>query len=65
MSGMSIETRKMDSRGSAECQNWENKDIIGNLKFDLNEENAKKGIVPSLASKRKQKNVKMGKKNLQ
>ena len=29
ISGMSRETVKMDSRDSAECQNWENEDIIG------------------------------------
>ena len=29
MSGMSRETMKMDSRDSAECQNWEKKDIDG------------------------------------
>ena len=27
MSGMSIERMKMDGRDSAECQNWEKKDI--------------------------------------
>ena len=27
-SGMSREMRKMDGRGRAECQNWENRDII-------------------------------------
>ena len=29
ISGMSREMRKMDGRDSAECQNWEKKDIIG------------------------------------
>ena len=29
MSGMSRETMKMDGRDSAECQNWEKKDIDG------------------------------------
>ena len=29
ISGMSRETMKMDGRVSAECQNWENEDIIG------------------------------------
>ena len=28
-SGMSRERMKMDSQDSAECQNWEKKDIIG------------------------------------
>ena len=29
ISGMSREMRKMDGRDSAECQNWEKKDIVG------------------------------------
>ena len=29
MSGMSRERMKMDGRDSAECQNWEKKDIVG------------------------------------
>ena len=29
ISGMSRETMKMDGQVSAECQNWENEDIIG------------------------------------
>ena len=29
ISGMSREMMKMDGRNSAECQNWEKKDIIG------------------------------------
>ena len=29
MSGMSREIMKMDGRGSAECQNWEKRDITG------------------------------------
>ena len=29
ISGMSREMIKMDGRDSAECQNWEKKDIIG------------------------------------
>ena len=29
ISGMSRETMKMDGQDSAECQNWENEDIIG------------------------------------
>ena len=32
---------KMDGRDSAECQNWENKDIDGIIGFDLNDNNAK------------------------
>ena len=41
ISGMSREMMKMDGRDSAECQNWENKDIDGILGFDLNDNNAK------------------------
>ena len=33
ISGMSIEMMKMDGRDSAECQNWENKDIMVILEF--------------------------------
>ena len=29
ISGMSKEMMKMDGRDSAECQNWENRDITG------------------------------------
>ena len=29
ISGMSREKMKMDGRDSAECQNWEKKDIVG------------------------------------
>ena len=32
---------KMDCRDSAECQNWEKKDIMVILEFVLNENNAK------------------------
>ena len=32
---------KMDGRDSAECQKWENKDIIVILEFVLNENNVK------------------------
>ena len=41
ISGMSREMMKMDGRDSAECQNWENKDIYGIIGFDLNDNNAK------------------------
>ena len=34
ISRMSREMMKMDDRDSAECQNWEKMDKIGNLKFD-------------------------------
>ena len=39
---------KMDGRDSAECQNWEKKDIDGIIGFDLNDNNAK--IVNSILS---------------
>ena len=29
ISGMNRESMKMDDRDSVECQNWENKDIVG------------------------------------
>ena len=32
---------KMDGRDSAECQNWEKKDIDGIIGFYLNDNNAK------------------------
>ena len=34
ISGMSRKMMKMDGRDSAECQNWENRDIMVILKFD-------------------------------
>ena len=34
ISGMSREIMNMDGRDSAECQNWEKKDIMVILKFD-------------------------------
>ena len=39
---------KMDGRDSAECQNWEKKDINGIIGFDLNDNNAK--LVNSIIS---------------
>ena len=41
ISGMSKESMKMDGRDSAECQDWEKKDIDGIIGFDLNDNNAK------------------------
>ena len=35
ISGMSIEMSKMDSRDSTEYQNWEKRDKIGIMGFDL------------------------------
>ena len=34
ISGMSRERMKMDGRDSAECQNWEKRDMMVILKFD-------------------------------
>ena len=34
ISGMSREMMKMGGQDIAECQNWEKRDKIGNLKFD-------------------------------
>ena len=44
--GMSRESMKMDGRNSAECQNWEKKDIYGNFEI-LNDNRTKTQIVPS------------------
>ena len=41
ISGMSSEMMKMDDRDSAECQNWEKKDIEVIMEVDLNEEKDK------------------------
>ena len=35
---------KMDGRDSAECQNWENRDIMVILKFNLNDNKTKKWL---------------------
>ena len=48
ISGMSRETMKMDDRGSAENQIWENRDIMVILKFDFKSLNDK--IVNSAVS---------------
>ena len=42
ISGMNIEMMKMDSRDSAECQNWEKNDIMVILEFVLLKKEAKK-----------------------
>ena len=41
ISGMSREMMKRDGRDSAECQNWEKRDIMVILEIVLNENNAK------------------------
>ena len=41
ISGMSVEIMKMDDRDSAECQNWEKKNIMVIIEIVLNENNAK------------------------
>ena len=49
---------KMDDRGRAECQNWEKRDINVIFRKVFKSLNAKKGIVPSLTSLKRSKNVK-------
>ena len=46
MSGMSRESVKMEGRDSAECQNWEKKDIYGIFEI-LNDNRTKTQIVSS------------------
>ena len=41
ISGMSRKMMKMDGQDSAECQNWETKDIKVIIEIVLNEDNAK------------------------
>ena len=45
ISGMNREIMKMDGRDSAECQNWENRDIMVILEFDLNDNKKKMATV--------------------
>ena len=47
ISGMSREMMKMNGRDSAECQNWEKKDIMVIIEIIVNENNAKNCIVLS------------------
>ena len=49
---------KMDGRDSAECQNWEKKDIMVIIEFVLNENNAKIVYSAHLLQLKDQKNVK-------
>ena len=49
---------KMDGRDSAECQNWEKKDIMVIIEFVLNENNAKIVYSAYLLQLKDQKNVK-------
>ena len=54
---------KMNGRDSAECQNWEKKDIKVIMKVDLNEENDKiVNSCPLPLSKGKRKRGERGKK---
>ena len=57
MSGMSREMKKMDRRDSAECQNWEYKDIIGINGIVFKLEKDKRGIVSSSSKSKKGENV--------
>ena len=45
ISGMSREMMKMEGRDSAECQNWEMKDMIDIKGKDLNDNKTKHSIV--------------------
>ena len=47
ISGMSREMMKMNGRDSAECQNWEKKDIMVIIEIIVNENNAKNCTVLS------------------
>ena len=57
MSGMSREMIKMEGRDSAECQNWEYKDIIGVNGIVFKLENDKRGIESSSSKRKKGENV--------
>ena len=67
ISGMSREIMKMDGRDSAECQNWEKKDIEVIMEIDLNGEKDKiVNSYPLPLSKGKRKRGEGGKRrNLQ
>ena len=45
ITGMSREMMKVDGRDSAECQNWETKDIKVIIEIVLNEDNVKRCTV--------------------
>ena len=49
---------KMDGQDSAECQNWEKKDIDGIIGFDLNDNNGKIRNSASSSSFKPRQNVK-------
>ena len=44
---------KMEGRDSVECQNWENRDIMVILEFDLNDNKTKNGYSVLLQLKAK------------
>ena len=52
---------KMDGRDSAECQNWEKKDINVNLEL-LKLEKDKRAIVPSPTFEKEKENMLEGRK---
>ena len=52
ISGMSREMMKMNGRDSAECQNWEKKDILGIIEI-VKLDNKTKFCIVSSSSKRK------------
>ena len=55
ISAMSRESTKMDDRDSAECQNWEMKDMIGIKGKDLNDNKTKHSIVFVFSKRKKGK----------
>ena len=56
---------KMDGRDSAECQNWEKKDIDGIIEFVLNDNKTNFCIVSSSSFKKPRENVGRKKKEMQ
>ena len=65
ISGMSREMMKMDDQDSAECQNWEMKDMIGIKRKDLNDNKTKHSIVFVFSKRKKGENVKEEREEMQ
>ena len=61
ISGMGRERMKMDGRDSAECQNWEKKDIEGIIEI-VKLDNKIKFCIMSSSSKRKKPRENVGEK---
>ena len=62
ISGMGRERMKMDGRDSAECQNWEKKDIEGIIEI-VKLDNKTKFCIVSSSSKRKSQEKTWGRRN--